>query len=161
MSSDSNCQKDVSALGAVSQGVPGAQSVDDDSLEEAISGIDAQNGLTATAPASSLNDPAIDNVPNIANGPISNLFNSVSNEARAQLGGNTVYFRPAYVLGLNPFHGAAFVTHEALHNLGLTDDDIMAALGLTNTECGNGTDCISVRLEQDCFQSPTLLAGLP
>lgn len=166
ISSDSDCQKDIDALGLASQSVSGAQSINDDSLAQAISGMDVKDGTTATEPASSLNDPEINKVPNVANGPISNLFKigvgSTITQAAAQGGGSTVYFRPAYVLRISLFHGAGLVTHEALHNLGLDDPGVEVALGLTSAECGAGTDCISVKLEQDCFQPRGVqLLGLP
>jgi hypothetical protein len=75
--------------------------------------------------------------------PIKDMFKVTStsiNEAVAQLGGNIVFVRSAYVVNLSPFHGAALVTHEALHNLGLTDPQVEKALGLTSAACGNGTD---------------------
>jgi hypothetical protein len=164
MSTNSHCQKDVDALGKEARGVSGAKTIDDDSLMETILDTDYQNGLTATAPESSLNDPAINLHPNIANEPIKDMFKVTStsiNEAVAQLGGNIVYVRSAYVVNLSPFHGAALVTHEALHNLGLTDPQVEKALGLTSAACGNGTDCISTKLEEDCFQPPQVqLLGL-
>jgi hypothetical protein len=134
--------------------VAGADSIDDGSLFAAIGDMDAQNGVTATANASTLNDASINRHQNIANAPISNLFKppgTLITESEAQLGGNIVYFRPSYVLSLSPFTGAGLLAHEALHNLGLTDNDVEAALGLTSSDCGGGTDCISQRLQEDCF----------
>ena len=112
LSSDSNCQKDIDALGAASATVPGAKPINDDSLMGAISGMDVENGVTATAAASTLNDPSINSYPNVANGPLSNYFKITPNnsitQSLAQLGGNTVYFRPAYVIGLSVNAGADF-----------------------------------------------------
>jgi len=83
-------------------------------------------------------------------------------EAISQLGGTTVDVRPAYFLAISLFHGAAVITHEALHNLGLNNQQVKPALGLTDTQCRGATDCISVKLEQDCFQPPAAqLLGLP
>jgi len=117
---DSDCQKDIDALGAASKNVPGAKPIDNGSLAEAITEMNAINGLTATAPASTLNDPEINSGqhPNIANAPISDLFkirpgSQTINEALAQRGGNNVYFRPAFVLILSANAGAGLVRTAA------------------------------------------------
>jgi hypothetical protein len=116
-----------------------------------------QNGLTATALVSTLNDPTITD-PTVLNETIGGQFNSAALQALAVLGGNTVYFRPSYLLNNAD---AGLLAHEALHNLGLNDPQVKSALGLTSAQCGGGTDCISVKLQNDCFQpsQPTLLGG--
>jgi RHS repeat-associated protein len=160
LASDSNCQNDIDALGKESQSVKGATAIDDDTLIQALVDANYQNGLTATAAASTLNDPMINARPNVANGPISNLF-IPGTEAESQLGGNTVYFRPSYVLGLSPYGLAALIAHETLHNLGLNDPQVEAGLGLTSQQC-QVSNCITIKLDMDCFQppGPTLL-GMP
>jgi hypothetical protein len=119
-----------------------------------------QNGLTATALISTLNDPTITQA-NILNLAISSFFNSGRDQAVAQLGGNSVYFNPSWLVKNSPFYDAGLLAHEALHNLGLLDPQVMIALGLTSAQCGSGTDCISIKLQNDCFQPspPTVLGG--
>ena len=159
MPGDSKCEGDINALGAMSAVTPGADDVDDFDLIEAILDMNPKNWATATAPASTLNDPRIGNIPSVANAPISNLLNNATSPSQegavAQLGGNTVYFNPSYIPhGLSSLSaGAGLVTHEALHNMGLDDPEIEAALGLTSQQCGSGSDCITVKLDDDCFSS--------
>jgi len=165
--SDSGCQHDIDALSSASQalgagGATGGQAIDAVNLVYAIDNTTYQDGLTSTVAASTLNDPSINAKPNIANGPIENLMTG-GTVAVAQLGGNNVYLNPGYLLGLDPFSAAGLLMHESLHNLGLDDNDVKAALGLTNKQCPDGTtDCIGTKLQQDCFPPPgALLLGLP
>jgi len=82
-------------------------------------------------------------------------------QAVAQLGGDTVYFDPGYVLHISVNSGAAIVTHEALHNLGLNDAQIESALDLTAAQCA-GSDCITTKPDHDCLQpSLKIMVGLP
>ena len=62
-----------------------------------------------------------------------------------------IYFRPSYVLSHSAGYDAALLMHEALHSLGWDDDQVKAALGLREAQCGSGTACISKLLAQDCF----------
>ena len=97
---------------------------------------------------------------NMLNDPISSLFGG-GTKAVSQLGGNTIYLDPNYVLSNSDFFDAALYTHESLHNLGLLDGQVEAALGLTNAQCEMGSVCITLRLQKDCFPppSPVLLGG--
>jgi hypothetical protein len=152
---DSDCQKDVNALSTEASTTPGARAINDYTLIEQIVNMDVENGATATAPASTLNDPDIDKVPNVANGPISNLFNNPNEHAVSVLGGDTVYFNPSYILHMySASAGAGMVTHEALHNLGLNDGQIEDALGISGTaNCKVGSVCITQKLDKDCFST--------
>jgi hypothetical protein len=153
----SDCQGDIDALGQASAAA-GAQAINDASLAGAVVGANYQNGLTATAPLSTLNDPTIP--AQYLNDPISILFGG-SIKGESQLGGNTVYLDPSWIINNSAFYVAGLLTHEALHNLGLTDPQVEGALGLTAAQCGSGTDCISVKLQTDCFPppAPTVLGG--
>jgi hypothetical protein len=154
-----DCQKDIDALGVASVSVFGTNTITNASLAGAVVDADYEDGTTATANASTLNDPSINALPNIANGPISNLFGG-SVKAEAQLGGNMVYLAPTWILGNSIFYDAGLLAHEALHNLGLTDPQVESALGLTGGQCPNGsTDCISTKLQSDCFQPQSIILG--
>jgi hypothetical protein len=157
-----DCQKDIDALSASASTTPGAQTINDTTLVAAVTDMNAQNGLTATVPVSSPNDPSITQ-PNILSAPISNLFGNVTGsviEAVAVLGGSSVYFRPSFLIANSPLANA-LLTHEALHNLGLNDAQVESALGLSSAQCAGGSDCISVKLQNDCFPppQPVLLGG--
>ena len=75
--------------------------------------------------------------------------------------GNTVYLDPNWLVSNSVLYDAGLLTHEALHILGLDDGDVKTALSLTASECGNGTDCISTKLQTDCYPppAPTVLGG--
>ncbi len=62
-----------------------------------------------------------------------------------------IYFRPSSVASHSAGYDAALLIHEVLHSLGWDDDQIKAALGLTQDDCGMGTACITQKLAQDCF----------
>ena len=62
-----------------------------------------------------------------------------------------VYFRPGYVNHKSTADDAGLLFHEALHSLGLDDDQVKSVLGLTAAQCGNGTSCISQLISVDCF----------
>ena len=163
----SDCQKDIDALGSATSALiangtaaPGTKNIDDTSLAVALANTDYENGLTATAPESTLNDPSITVT---AGQPIKNMFGGAT-KAVAQLGGNIVYVDPRWLSGngISPIYGAALVIHEALHNMGLNDPQVESALGLTQADCpGGSTDCITIKLEKDCTRppSPIILGG--
>jgi len=161
----SPCQQDLDALNKAAAKVPGTTPIDNLSLAGEVAQMKPQDGMTASALASTLNDPKINAVPTVANAPISKQFTSSNGSlgAEAQLGGHNVYFNPALVLNSSIESLAGLITHEVLHNMGLNGPQIESALGLTSTQCpNNSTACIGVKLEEDCFQPKMVkVLGLP
>jgi hypothetical protein len=82
----------------------------------------------------------------VANSPIwQGLFKNESGRlAVSQLGGPEVYYRPGGIFSTQSVKPSR-VAHEALHNLGKTDEEIQRAWGLPTS--GQGTDNISQMLK--------------
>jgi RHS repeat-associated protein len=150
-----NCQKDLDALSQSS-----GQDISLGAIQNALANTDFKNGTTSNLPVSSLFGPgaeaagaAFQRQEDGLYGPgqtIANEFgrNPAGLTANTVLNGSTIFINPT-LIGGNLTGNQSLMSHEALHELGMVDTDIQAALGITVD--GKNTRNITTKLQKDCI----------
>ena len=151
-----NCQKDLGALSTAAN-----KTIDLQAIQGALSITNFENGVDSDTPVAGLYDPikaaaagaAYQRQEDAKYGP----GQTIGNEFRRNLQGltadtvflgTTIYINPL-LIGTNLVGNEALLFHEALHELGLGDQDIQTALGIKVDP--NNTKNISDKLRSDCI----------
>jgi hypothetical protein len=151
-----DCITDLEAI-ATQRDPAQRQPLDINSLIDAISGAQFQDGIGSSAPVSSLYLNPATAAAAAGNGTVNGLFSAdPGTVGKAQLGtgtavGTNIYFNPGLVSD-NLADNEGLLLHEGLHLLGFDDDDVQRALFGQVTP--GLTDDISTRLEKDCVKGP-------
>jgi RHS repeat-associated protein len=99
----------------------------------------------AQAPTLPAGDPAI-KIATDRNLTIGSVFNDKGTSAYSSANDNRVWINPTLI---NPLLSSGLIAHEALHNIGFTDVQIQAALGLKVDP--QNTKNITDQFSKDCF----------
>ena len=150
------CQKDLDALSKVS-----GTTIDLWAIQGALANTDLENGTVSTDPVSALGGPGLEAYGNARQsqadqqyGPgqtIGDIFaHNPGLTASTVLGGSTIFINPDKI-GNSLTSNEGLLFHEALHELGMIDEQIQKALGWKDYNDVSDTRRISVRLTQDCI----------
>jgi RHS repeat-associated protein len=150
-----DCQNDLDALSQAA-----GRTIDLAGIQDALNDTTFQNGLTSALPVSALYGPGAEQAGAAFQAQEDSLYGpgqTIGDEFRRNPGGltaetvllgDTIFINPG-LIGRSVPVNEALLFHEALHELGLTDDAVQRALGITVD--AKNTKNITDKLKKDCI----------